>query len=109
MLIIGNSNIVHNLQFFSPVANSDSAFDWAKRFDGFVREHILSGEHKSLIDYESFGADAKLSVPTPEHYLPLLYVLGLQRDGDEINFPVEGFNGGGSISMLSVQIGRNCC
>lgn len=70
-----------------------------------MRERILSGEHESLIDYESVGADAKLSVPTPEHYLPLLYVLGLQTDGGEISFPIEGFDGGGSISMLSVQIG----
>lgn len=105
VLIIGNGNVVHNLRFFSPNADSDSPFDWAARFNGFVRENVSNGNHESLIDYESFGSDARLSVPTPEHYLPLLYVLGLQNEADEISFPVEGFDGGGSISMLSVQIG----
>ncbi len=105
VLIIGNGNIVHNLRFFSMNAKSDSSFDWAIRFDASVRENILSGDHKSLIDYESFGRDAELSVPTSEHYLPLLYVLGLEREGDKISFPAEGFDGGGSISMVSVQIG----
>lgn len=105
VFIIGNGNIVHNLRFFSPNANSESPFNWAVRFDKFVRQCISDGEHESLINYELFGEDAKLSVPTPEHFLPLLYVLGLQRDGDEIGFPVKGFEGGGSISMLSVQIG----
>ena len=65
---------------------------------------ILKGEHEPLIDYELLGKDALLSAPTPEHYLPLLYTLGLQNDGEKVSFPVEGFDGG-SISMLSVQIG----
>jgi 4,5-DOPA dioxygenase extradiol len=50
------------------------------------------------------GRDAMLSVPTPDHYLPLLYVLALKRDGEEVTFPVEGFDGG-SVSMLTVRIG----
>lgn len=105
VLIIGNGNIVHNLRFFSPAANSDSPFDWAVRFNDQVRRAIAGGNDESLINYESFGQDARISVPTPEHYLPLLYVLGMRRKADEISFPVEGFDGGGSISMLSVQIG----
>ncbi len=105
VLIIGNGNIVHNLRFFSHEASSELPFDWAVRFDNQVREAVISGNHETLISYESIGKDAKLSVPTPEHYLPLLYVLGMQRVGDEISFPIEGFDGGGSISMLSVQIG----
>lgn len=105
VLIIGNGNIVHNLRFFSHGASSESPFDWAVRFDNQVRQAVISGNHESLIGYESLGGDARLSVPTPEHYLPLLYVLGMQRPGDEIGFPIEGFDGGGSISMLSVQIG----
>ncbi len=105
VLIIGNGNVVHNLRFFSPQASSESTFDWAIRFDNFVREAVQSGSHERLINYESLGQDAKLSVPTPEHYLPLLYILGLQREGDKVSFPIEGFDGGGSISMLSMQIG----
>jgi 4,5-DOPA dioxygenase extradiol len=65
---------------------------------------MLSGDHEPLINYEALGRDARLSAPTPDHYLPLLYVLGLRRDEDEVSFPVEGFDGG-SISMLTVKIG----
>jgi 4,5-DOPA dioxygenase extradiol len=105
VLIIGNGNIVHNLRFFSHGSSSEVPFDWAVRFDNQVRGAVVSGNHAKLIGYESLGQDAELSVPTPEHYLPLLYVLGMQRAGDAVSFPVEGFDGGGSISMLSVQIG----
>ena len=66
---------------------------------------ILAGDHKPLANYESMGKDALLSAPTPDHYLPLLYVLAQQRDGDALTFPVEGFDGG-SISMTTVQIGQ---
>ena len=65
---------------------------------------IESGNHEPLIDYELLGKDALLSAPTPEHFLPLIYILALQREGEKVSFPVEGFDGG-SISMLSVQIG----
>jgi 4,5-DOPA dioxygenase extradiol len=50
------------------------------------------------------GKDARLSAPTPDHYLPLIYVLGMQREDDEVTFPVEGFDGG-SVSMTTVRIG----
>jgi len=65
---------------------------------------MLAGDHGPLVDYETLGQDALLSAPTPDHYLPLLYILGLQREDDAVTFPVEGFDGG-SISMLSVRIG----
>jgi 4,5-DOPA dioxygenase extradiol len=65
---------------------------------------MLRGEHAPLINYESLGRDAALSAPTPEHYLPLLYVLGTQQSGDAVGFPVEGIDGG-SVSMLSVRVG----
>jgi 4,5-DOPA dioxygenase extradiol len=57
-----------------------------------------------LVDYEALGPDAALSIPTPDHYLPLLYVLGAAQEREAVRFPVEGFDGG-SISMLAVQIG----
>ena len=63
-----------------------------------------AGEHAPLIDYEAFGEDARLSVPTPEHYLPLLYVMGAAAAGEPVSFPVQGIDGG-SISMLAVQFG----
>lgn len=79
-------------------------FDWAMRFEERVRELLLTGTHDPLIAYETLGRDAVMSVPTPDHYLPLLYVIAQIRDGERIGFPVEGFDGG-SVSMLSVQIG----
>jgi 4,5-DOPA dioxygenase extradiol len=65
---------------------------------------ILAGEYKPLVDYETLGPDAALSIPTPDHYLPLLYVLAAGQTDDAVRFPIEGVDGG-SISMLTVQIG----
>jgi 4,5-DOPA dioxygenase extradiol len=66
---------------------------------------MLAGESQPLIEYETLGPDAMLSIPTPDHYLPLLYVLGTKQQGEEIAFPIEGVDGG-SISMLAVQVGN---
>jgi 4,5-DOPA dioxygenase extradiol len=74
------------------------------RFETRVRELLGKGEHAPLIDYASMGPDAQLSIPTPEHYLPLLYVLGASQPGERVTFPVEGIDGG-SVSMLAVRLG----
>lgn len=104
VLICGSGNLVHNLHAYAWGRHVPEPLDWALRFETLAREMMLRGEHEPLIDYELLGKDALLSAPTPEHYLPLLYVLGLQDEGERVSFPVEGFDGG-SISMLSVQIG----
>lgn len=65
---------------------------------------MLAGDDESLVNYESLGEDAMLSIPTPDNFLPLLYVLGARREGETITFPVEGVDRG-SISMLAVQVG----
>jgi 4,5-DOPA dioxygenase extradiol len=104
VLICGSGNLVHNLHTYAWGRHVPEPLDWALRFETTAREMILNGNHEPLIDYELLGKDALLSAPTPEHYLPLLYILALQRDGEKVSFPVEGFDGG-SISMLSVQIG----
>jgi 4,5-DOPA dioxygenase extradiol len=65
---------------------------------------ILAGEYKPLVNYEALGQDAALSIPTPDHYLPLLHVIAARQEGEIIRFPVEGVDGG-SISMLAVQVG----
>jgi 4,5-DOPA dioxygenase extradiol len=69
-----------------------------------VRERLRVGDFEGLIEYETLGRDAVLAVPTPDHYLPLIYVLAQYQEGEGVRFPVEGFDGG-SISMLAVQIG----
>ena len=104
VLIVGSGNVVHNLHAYAWGRHPVEAFDWAVRFEGEVRKMIHSRNYFSLIDYESLGRDAILSVPTPDHYLPLLYVLSLSRKEDVVTFPTEGFDGG-SVSMLSVRIG----
>lgn len=104
VLVIGSGNIVHNLHTYAWGDSTREPFDWALRFEDEARKLIVSGDHRPLASYELMGKDALLSAPTPDHFLPLLYVLALARDGDEISFPVSGFDGG-SISMTSVRIG----
>jgi 4,5-DOPA dioxygenase extradiol len=104
VLVMGSGNLVHNLHTYAWGRHKVEPFDWAVRFEERARGLLRSGDHEPLINYESLGKDARLSAPTPDHYLPLLYVIALRRGNDEVSFPVEGFDGG-SISMLSVQIG----
>jgi 4,5-DOPA dioxygenase extradiol len=104
VLVMGSGNLVHNLHTYAWGRHNVEPFDWALRFEERARELLLSGDHDPLVKYESLGKDAMLSAPTPDHYLPLLYVVALRTENDEVRFPVEGFDGG-SISMLSVQIG----
>ena len=104
VLIVGSGNLVHNLHAYAWGRQQVAPLDWAVRFEERARQLMLAGDHEPLIAYETLGRDATLSVPTPDHYLPLLYVLAQIRAGDRITFPVEGFDGG-SVSMLSVQVG----
>ena len=104
ILLIGSGDVVHNLHTYAWGRHPAQPFDWALRFEEKARELMLQGDHQSLVDYEALSPDAALSVPTPEHYLPLLYVLGASDKDDAVTFPVEGMDGG-SISMLSVQFG----
>ena len=104
VLVIGSGNLVHNLHTFSWGRHPVEPFDWAVRFEKSAREWIVANDHAPLIEYEKLGRDATLSAPTPDHYLPLLYILGARREGDHVTFPVEGVDGG-SVSMLSVMFG----
>ncbi len=104
ILIAGSGNLVHNLHSYAWGRHPREPYDWAVRFETAAKEMILAGDVQPLIDYETLGKDAALCIPTPEHYLPLLYVLGAGQRGERIRFPVEGVDGG-SISMLAVQIG----
>ena len=101
VLIVGSGNIVHNLRVFN--FNETRAYDWASAFDQTVMNCILQKDHAALCDYSKFGQMAALSIPTAEHYLPLMYVLAQQQDGEPLRF----FNPEvmSSISMRSLQIG----
>lgn len=104
VLIIGSGNLVHNLHTYAWGKHMVEPFDWAIRFEEQARASLLQADHAPLIAYESMGRDAQLSIPTPEHYLPLLYVIATQRPGEPVTFPIEGVDGG-SVSMLTVRIG----
>jgi 4,5-DOPA dioxygenase extradiol len=104
VLILASGNIVHNLGAFSWSGQKVKTYPWAVEFEAKVKSNLETHNHKPLIHYESLGEDAMLSVPTPDHYLPLLYAVALWRSGEHFTFPVEGIDGG-SVSMLSVQIG----
>jgi len=104
VLVLGSGDVVHNLRRYAWDESPAEPYDWALRFETRVRESIVAGDHRPLIDYESLGEDARLSVPTPDHYLPLLYVLGAGDEGEPVSFPVQGMDGG-SVSMLGVRVG----
>ena len=103
VLIVGSGNVVHNLDTIR-WGDDAPAFDWAARLNEKVRGHLRAREHQALIEFESFGADGRLSIPTPEHYLPLLYVLAQQQPGEAISLPLDGIELG-SISMLTAVVG----
>ena len=101
VLVLGSGNVVHNLRAMQPPGAPP--WPWAGRFDAAVRSAVLANQPERLIDYEQLDG-AALSVPTPEHYLPLLYVMALRRAGETASLPVEGLDLG-SISMLCVLVG----
>ena len=103
ILIIGSGDIVHNLGIMDYDMNA-TPFDFATEFDNYISGSITSREHDNIISYQKMGESAKLSVPTKEHYLPLLYIAGLQEETDEVNFIYKGIQHG-SMSMTSIKIG----
>jgi 4,5-DOPA dioxygenase extradiol len=105
VLIVGSGNLVHNLHTYAWGKHMPDPYDWAVRFENDAKALLVSGDDKPLVRYESMGPEALLSIPTPDHYLPLLYVVGTKQQGETVTFPVEGVDGG-SISMLCVQVGE---
>jgi len=104
VLIVGSGNLVHNLHTYAWGKHMPDPYDWAVRFENDVKALLVAGDNNPLVRYESMGPEALLSIPTPDHYLPLLYVIGAKQQGEAVTFPVEGVDGG-SISMLCVQVG----
>ena len=104
VLIVGSGNVVHNLRKVKwDKLNDIYAWDWAVEANDKMKSFIMDGDHQALIDYGKQGSSFALSIPTPEHYLPLIYILGLMDKKESIDL----FNDttvGGSIGMLSVRI-----
>lgn len=106
VLIIGSGNMVHNLRMvaWDKMSEPEYGYDWALKMNDTFKRLISGGDFKPLINYESLGMEAKLAIPTPEHYLPLLYILGLKGNKDFVTF----FNDkavAGSLTMTSVKLG----
>lgn len=102
VLIIGSGNMVHNLGIMNWKL-PESGYDWATEMNETFKSLIVKNDHVPLIRYETLGQAAKLSIPTPEHYLPLLYILGLKEENESVSF----FNDKtvmGSVSMTSLRI-----
>jgi 4,5-DOPA dioxygenase extradiol len=106
VLIIGSGNMVHNLRLvaWDKFDSGNFAFDWALEASEKMKKYILNGDHYQLINYRSHGKAFELAVPTPEHYLPLLYALALKEENEDVQL----FNDkavAGSLTMTSVKIG----
>lgn len=109
VLIIGSGNMVHNLRLINVQGydfNEELGYEWAFKMNDIFKKNIEDNNHQSLINYRSLHKDAMLAVPTPEHYLPMMYILGLKKDDDKINI----FNDrviASSLSMTSFIISEN--
>ncbi len=84
VLLFGSGNIVHNLRLVDWHAE-DKGFDWAYKFDAYIKDSIESGNHDNVINYLSLGETAKFAVPTPDHFYPILYILGATDKEDKVS------------------------
>ncbi len=103
VLILGSGNVVHNLPAMNWNDRGGAGFDWARRFDAHIRAAIVADQPDRVAGYKSLGHDAALSVPDPEHFWPLLYVLGVRDEGDEAVIETDVMEYG-SLSMMSVVL-----
>jgi 4,5-DOPA dioxygenase extradiol len=105
VLIIGSGNMVHNLGLvaWDKLNSIDYSYDWAKEASDKMKKYILSNDHQPLINFRSQGKSFEMAIPTPEHYLPLLYALALKDENESVSL----FNDkavGGSLTMTSLII-----
>jgi 4,5-DOPA dioxygenase extradiol len=105
VLIIGTGNIVHNLPAMDWGNPSAPAYPWAERFNSAMLDAVAGDQPQAVIDFEARGEEASLSVPSPDHFWPLLYVLGARHDGEAAAFE-PNFIQHKSLSMTSIVIGE---
>ncbi len=101
ILLMASGNVVHNLR---TMRWNGAPYDWAERFNDRVRDCLLRGDEAGLLDYRQWGDDARLAVPTPEHFVPLLYIAGARRADERVTIAVDGIEAG-SLSMLTAVVG----
>jgi 4,5-DOPA dioxygenase extradiol len=106
ILVMGTGNIVHNLGRMDWNARYGAPFDWAKRFNDAMRAAIVEDKPERVIGYTALGSDARLSAPSPDHFWPLLYVLGARRPGEEARIITDHIEHG-SLSMTGVVLGED--
>lgn len=104
VLIIASGNVVHNLKTVDWNNIDAIPLDWAVAFDEWVKARLEDQDFQALVDYQSLGDISRLAHPTPEHFLPMLYALGLAEENEGVEYILEGFQFG-SASMRSFRIG----
>lgn len=106
VIIIGSGNSIHNLRMvdWSNMDTVDSGYDWAIGVNERIRQFITEGDHQSLVNFDKLGKEFKLAIPTPEHFIPLLYTLALQEK-DEVPYIFNDHLVAGSLNMMSVKLG----
>ena len=106
VLVIGSGNMIHNLRMidWNNMAEPGFGFDWAKSLNETFKKKILSKDHKDLIEYDLLGEAARLAIPTPDHYYPMLYALALMNNKDDVSIFNDEYVGG-SLSMTSFRLG----
>ena len=106
VLILGSGNMIHNLRMLDwrSIDSPGFGFDWAIELNDIFKKKILSKDHTSLINYEGLSKNAKLAIPTPDHYYPMIYNLALQSEKDNVEFFNDDYVGG-SLSMTSFRFG----
>ena len=104
VLVLGSGDVVHNLHTYAWGRHPVEPYDWAVRFEMRIRQSLEARDFGAIVAYEQMGRDAALAAPTPDHFLPLLYVIAQAGPDEPVTYPVEGFDGG-SVSMLAIRIG----
>ena len=106
VMVIGSGNMIHNLRMidWNNMAEPGFGFDWAKSLNETFKKRIISKDHKDLIEYDRLGEAARLAIPTPDHYYPMLYALALMNNKDDVSIFNDEYVGG-SLSMTSFRLG----